>query len=61
MLHTKFHGNQPAGSGGEDFKGFLPYMGMAATLVMGPASCHQIFYLLVSESFHKKIWYRLVK
>ena len=33
MLHTKFHGNQPAGSG-EDFKGFLPYMGMAAILVM---------------------------
>ena len=25
------------------FKGFLPYMGMAAILVMGPASCHQIF------------------
>ena len=24
------------------FKGFLPYMGMAAILVMRPASCHQI-------------------
>ena len=34
MLHTKFHGNQPAGSGEEDFKGFLPYMGMVAILVM---------------------------
>ena len=34
MLHTKFHGNQPAGSGEEDLKGFLPYMGMAAILVM---------------------------
>ena len=34
MLHTKFRGNQPAGSG-EDFEGFfLPYMGMAAILVM---------------------------
>ena len=33
MLHTKFHGNQLAGSG-EDFKGFLPYMGMVAILVM---------------------------
>ena len=33
MLHTKFHGNQPAGSG-EDLKGFLPYMGMAAIFVM---------------------------
>ena len=34
MLHTKFRGNQPAGSGEKDFKGFLPYMGMAAILVM---------------------------
>ena len=35
MLHTKFRGNRSAGSGEEDFfKGFLPYMGMAATLVM---------------------------
>ena len=34
MLHTKFRGNQPAGSEEEDFKGFLPYMGMAAILVM---------------------------
>ena len=25
------------------FKGFLPYMGMAAILVMRPVSCHQIF------------------
>ena len=34
MLHTKFRGNRPAGSGEEDFEGFLPYMGMAAILVM---------------------------
>ena len=34
MPHTKFRGNRPAGSGEEDFLGFLPYMGMAATLVM---------------------------
>ena len=33
MLHAKFHGNRPAGSG-EDFEGVLPYMGMAAILVM---------------------------
>ena len=25
------------------FEGFLPYVGMEAILVMGPASCHQIF------------------
>ena len=42
MLHTKFRGNRPAGSR-EDFKGFIPYVGMAAILVMGPASCNQIF------------------
>ena len=34
MLHTKFRANWPAGSGEEDFEGFLPYMGMAAILVM---------------------------
>ena len=34
MLHTKFRENRPAGSGEEDFEGFLPYKGVAATLVM---------------------------
>ena len=36
MLHTKFCENVPAGSGEEDFEGFLPYtcMGVAAILVM---------------------------
>ena len=34
MLHTKFRGNRPAGSGDEISKGFLLYMGMAAILVM---------------------------
>ena len=34
MLHTKFRVNRPAGSGEEDFLKFLPYMGMAAILVM---------------------------
>ena len=43
MLHTKFRGNWPVGSGEEVFEGFLPYMGMAAILVIRPASCHQIF------------------
>ena len=33
MLHTKVCGNRPAGFG-EDFEGFLPYMGMVAILVM---------------------------
>ena len=34
MLHTKFNGNLPAGSGDEIFEGFLPYMGVVAILVM---------------------------
>ena len=33
MLHTKFRGNRPADSG-EDFEGFLPYVGVVAILVM---------------------------
>ena len=33
MLYTKFPGNWSAGSG-KDFLRFLPYMGMAAILVM---------------------------
>ena len=34
MLHTKFQGHRPLGSGQEEFLRFLPYMGMAAILVM---------------------------
>ena len=34
MLHTKFHDNRSAGSGEENFEGFLPYMVVAAILVM---------------------------
>ena len=34
MLHINFCENRPAGSGEEEFEGFLPYMGMAAILVM---------------------------
>ena len=55
MLHTKFRRNRPAGSGEEDFKGFLPYVGMAAILVMRPASCHRVFISLYLKAFIKKI------
>ena len=34
MLHTKFQGHQPFGSGEDDFSRVLPYMGMVAILVM---------------------------
>ena len=34
MLHTKFRENRSTGSGEEDFYRFLPYMVVAAILVM---------------------------
>ena len=37
------------------FEGFLPYMGMAAILVMGPASCHQIFISLYLKAYIKNL------
>ena len=53
MLHTKFRVNRLAGSGVEDFKGFLPYMGMVAILVTSIMSSD--FHFLVHESFHKNL------
>ena len=43
MLHTKFQGHWSIGSG-EDFLRFLPYMGMAAMLVMWPRPFEQFFF-----------------
>ena len=43
MLHTKFRGNRPTGSGEEDCLRFLPYIGMAAILVMCPRPFIQTF------------------
>ena len=37
------------------FKGFLPYVGMAAILVMGPALCHQIFISLYMKAFKQNL------
>ena len=34
MLHTKFRGNRPAGSGEEGFEDNLQYMDMAAIFVI---------------------------
>ena len=34
MLHAKFQDHMTSGSGEEDFLRFVPYMGMAAILVM---------------------------
>ena len=44
MLHTKFQGHLYIGSGEEDFLRFLPYMGMAAMLVMWPRPFEQLFF-----------------
>ena len=44
MLHTKFQGHWSTGSGEEDFLRFLPYMGMAAILVMWPRPFEQFFF-----------------
>ena len=43
MLYTMFRGNRPTGSGEEDFLRFLPYMDMAAILVMSPGPFIQTF------------------
>ena len=50
MVHTKFSRNLPVGPG-EEFQRFLPYMGVAAILVMWPASCHQILISLYLKAF----------
>ena len=60
MLHTKFRGNQSAGSREEDFEGFLPYMGMAASW-----SCdqHHInkFSFPCTQKFTYKFWLKTAK
>ena len=51
MLHTRFRGIRLPVLEKKISKGFLPYMGMAAILVMRPASCHQIFISLYLKAF----------
>ena len=55
MLHTKLCGKRPNGFGEEDIEGFLPYLGVAAILVMRPASCHQIFISLYLKAFMQNL------
>ena len=43
MLHTNFQGHRLFSSGEEDFLRFLPYMGVAAILVMRPGPFEQAF------------------
>ena len=55
MLHTKFRGNRPTGSGEEEFYGFLPYMGHGGHPGHVLSIMSSDFHFLVPESFHKKI------
>ena len=54
MLPTKFHGNRPAGSGEEDFKGFFfTIYGHGGHLDHMTSIMSSDFHFLVPESIHK--------
>ena len=53
MLHTKFHGNQPAGSGEDFLRGFTIY-GRGGHLGHVTSIMSSDFHFLVPESFHTK-------
>ena len=55
MLHTKFQGHRSIGSGEEDFLRFLPYMGMAAILVMWSTPFEHFSFLKALEAVYE-IW-----
>ena len=52
MLHTKFRGNRPAGSG-EDFKRVFTICGHGGHLGHVTSIMSSDFHFLVPESFHK--------
>ena len=53
MLHTKFRGNQPAGSGGDFLRVFTIY-GRGGHLCHVTIIISSDFHFLVPESFHTK-------
>ena len=53
MLHTKFHGNRPAGSG-EDFLKVFTIYGHGSHLGHVTSNTLTNFHFLVPESFHTK-------
>ena len=60
MLHTKFRGNQPAGSGEEDFQRVFTIYGHGGHLGHVTSIISSDFYFLVPETFRKKFgsdWY----
>ena len=54
MLHTKFHGNRPAGSGEEDFQRVFTIYGHGGHLGHMTSIMSSDFHFLVPESFHTK-------
>ena len=54
MLHTKFHGNQPAGYGEEDFLKVFTMCGHGGHLCHGTSIMSSDFHFLVPKSFHTK-------
>ena len=54
MLHTKFRGNWPAGSGEEDFKRVFTIYGHGGHLGHVTSIMSSDFHYLVLESFHTK-------
>ena len=55
MLHTKFCGNRPAGSGKEDFKKVFTIYGHGGHLGHVTSIMSSDFHFLVPESFHKQV------
>ena len=54
MLHTKFRGNRPAGSGGKDFWRVFNIYGHGSHLGHVTSIMSSDFHFLVLESFHTK-------
>ena len=55
MLHAKFQGHRSIGSGQEDVFKVIPYMGMAAILVMRPGPFEQHFVLPAPEGYIRNL------
>ena len=55
MLHTKFHGNLPLGSGEEDFSWVFTIYGCGGHLGHVTSIMSSDFHFLVPESFHTNL------
>ena len=55
MLHTKFRGNRPVGSGGGDFLRVFTIYGCGGHLCHVTSIMSSDFYFHETESFHKKL------